>query len=76
MQSKYKCIIRNKDSKNMTTDKCIKKTPRHGFINDIARACGCSRHTVRTAIYDNAAGEKADKVRKYYKARYKEIVVR
>lgn len=53
-----------------------KKIVKHGFINDIARACGCSRHTVRTAIYDNAAGEKADKVRKYYKARYKEIVVR
>jgi hypothetical protein len=59
----------------MTTDKCIKKTPRYGFINDIARACRCSRHTVRTAIYDNAQGRKAERVRKYYKAKYKELVL-
>ena len=48
----------------------IKKMPRHGFINELARLCGCSRHTVRTAIYENAKGLKADMVRKMYRTKY------
>ena len=52
----------------MTKQQTEKLTPRYGFINDIARACGCSRHTVRAAIYDNATGKKA--------ATYKELTVR
>jgi len=48
----------------------IKKTPRHGFISELARLCSCSRHTVRTAIYENASGAKADLVRKMYRTKY------
>jgi len=48
----------------------IKKMPRHGFINELARLCGCSRHTVRIAIYENAKGLKADMVRKMYRTKY------
>ena len=55
----------------MKTQKGNKKTPRHGFINELAKLCGCSRHTVRTAIYDNASGAKADLVRKMYRTNYK-----
>ena len=57
----------------METQKGIKKTPRHGFINDLARLCGVSRHTVRTAIYDNATGVKAEFVRKMYRTNYKQV---
>jgi len=49
----------------------IKKTPRHGFINELAKLCGVNRHTVRTAIYENARGVKADLVRKMYRTNYK-----
>ena len=48
----------------------IKKPPRHGFINELAKLCGCSRHTVRQAIYDNQAGKKSDLVRKMYRTNY------
>ncbi|MDR2825025.1 MAG: hypothetical protein LBB41_07505 [Prevotellaceae bacterium] len=50
-----------------------KKIARHGFINELARLCRCSRHTVRTAIYDNARGAKADFVRKTYRTNYTSI---
>ena len=55
----------------MTKQTEIKKEPRHGFINELAKICGCSRHTVRRAIYENAQSEKADRVRKVYNAKYK-----
>jgi len=48
-----------------------KKIARHGFINDLAKLCGCSRQTVRTAVYENAKGKKADFVRKMYQTNYK-----
>jgi hypothetical protein len=48
----------------------IKKPPPHGFINELAKLCRCSRHTVRTAIYENIQSEKADRVRKVYQAKY------
>jgi len=54
----------------MEKQKLINKPPRHGFINELAKLCGCSRHTVRTAIYDNASGEKAEFVRKMYRTKY------
>jgi len=63
----------DKITKNMQTNQTNKKFPRHGFINHIAKVCGCSRHTVRTAIYDNAKGTKAEFVRKYYRANYKQF---
>lgn len=61
----------DKDNKNMIVVQ-EKKIARFGFINEVAKACGCSRHTVRTAIYNNAKGVKADKVRKYYMAKYQQ----
>lgn len=51
----------------------IDKPPRHGFINELAKFCECSRHTVRTAIYENAQGAKAERVREVYNAKYKKI---
>jgi hypothetical protein len=51
--------------------KITNKPPRHGFINELAKLCECSRHTVRTAVYENAQGAKADRVRKVYNAKYK-----
>ena len=47
-----------------------KKIPQHGFINDLAKLCGCNRQTVRTAIYSGATGKKADFVRKIYATKY------
>lgn len=55
----------------MNTKIGIKKTPRHGYINELARLCSCSRHTVRKALFENAKGTKADLVRKMYKTNYK-----
>lgn len=46
------------------------KPPPTGFINELARLCDCSRHTVRTAIYNDARGEKAEMVRKMYRTKY------
>jgi len=57
----------------MENQKLVKKTPRHGFINDLAKLCRVSRHTVRTAIYENATGNKAEFVRKMYRTNYKQV---
>jgi len=59
----------------IATQKGFKKVPRHGFINELATLCKCSRHTVRMAIYDNHAGKKSELVRKMYRAKYKSIEV-
>jgi serine/threonine-protein kinase RIO1 len=56
--------------KKMETRKTIKKIARHGFINELAKISNCSSHTVRTAIYNNANGKKADFVRKTYRINY------
>ena len=56
--------------KKMETVNVTKKIPRHGFMGELATLCGCSRHTVRTAIYENARGAKADFVRKMYRTKY------
>jgi len=64
----------DKITKNMQIKQITKKFPRHGFINDISRACGVSRHTVRTAVFENAKGVKAEFVRRYYRANYKQMV--
>jgi len=47
-----------------------KKPPHRGFINELAKLCNCSRHTVRLAIYDGSNGEKSDLVRKMYNKIY------
>ena len=57
--------------KSMENQTMIQKPPRHGFINELAKLCECSRHTVRLALYENQKGEKSDFVRKMYRANYK-----
>ena len=54
----------------MENQKQTKKIPRHGFINELARLCSCSRLTVSKAIYENSRGPKADFVRKMYRTKY------
>lgn len=44
--------------------------PRHGWINELAKMAGCTRQTVSKAIFENAPGPKADRVRRIYKAKY------
>jgi hypothetical protein len=46
------------------------KPPRHGYINELAKLCGCSRHTVRLALFDNQTGVKSEMVRKMYRTKY------
>jgi len=61
----------DKNTNNMITkQKEVKKLPQHGFINELARLCDCSRHTVRTAIYNNTQSQKAEFVRKMYRTKY------
>lgn len=50
----------------MKNNKIEIKIPEYGFIQRLATICGCSRHTVRTALYNNAKGKKAEIVRKKY----------
>ena len=57
----------------ITTKQIPKKEPRFGFISDIARVCKCTRQTVSAAIYHNSKGEKAEFVRRYYRATYKQF---
>lgn len=49
-----------------------KKTnvPKHGFISELAAIVGCNRNTVRRALYENARGVKAEKVRQIYRLKY------
>jgi hypothetical protein len=55
----------------MKTVTNTKKIARHGFINDLAKLCGCNRLTVSNAIYNNSTGKKADFVRKMYRTNYR-----
>jgi hypothetical protein len=41
-----------------------------GYVTDLAKSCSCSRETVRLALRQNAPGEKADLVRRMFKAKY------
>ena len=50
-----------------------KKTARHGYINELAKLCGCNRKTVTRALFENSNGSKADFVRKMYKTNYKSV---
>jgi hypothetical protein len=44
--------------------------PPAGYVNELARLCGCSRATVFNALRRGQAGEKADMVRKMYRTKY------
>ena len=54
----------------MELQRDFKKPPPTGYINELARLCSCTRQTVRTAIFYDANGEKADFVRKMYRTKY------
>lgn len=51
-----------------------KKLPQHGYIQHLAKICGCNRNTVRRALFEGQQGEKSDLVRKMYKKIYKNIL--
>ena len=55
---------------NIVKMETVNKPPKHGYINDLAKLCGCNRQTVRTAIFENAKGPRADMVRKMYRTKY------
>lgn len=44
--------------------------PRHGYINNLAKLCNCTRQTVSRALFEGAKGSKADLVRKKYVSEY------
>jgi DeoR/GlpR family transcriptional regulator of sugar metabolism len=46
------------------------KVPDHGYVNELAKLCGCSRQTVRNALRTGMKGEKSDMVRKMYRTKY------
>ncbi len=54
----------------MEKQKSNQRPPQHGFINELAKLCGCNRNTVRAAIYNNARGTKSEFVRKMYRTKY------
>lgn len=60
--------------KNMEKTVETKKKPRKGYINELAKLCGCCRQTVSRALFEDAKGEKADFVRKMYRTKYKNIL--
>jgi hypothetical protein len=76
-----KSIINNqmynsdKNSKKMETKQINKKIVRHGFINELAKLCDCSRLTVSNALYHNARGKKADMVRCVFKKNYQSVEI-
>jgi hypothetical protein len=48
----------------------VSTPPPHGWLSELAKLAGCTRTTVRTAIYENAQGRKADRVRRLYRMKY------
>lgn len=44
--------------------------PPTGYIQELARLCGCGRVTVYMALKRNAKGPKAEMVRKMYRTKY------
>jgi hypothetical protein len=50
----------------------IQAPPRRGWINELAKLCGCTRQTVSRAVFENSPGEKSDMVRKMYRTKFEE----
>jgi hypothetical protein len=48
----------------------VERPPKYGYVNELARLCGCSRHTVRLALFDGQEGKKSNMVRKMYRTKY------
>ena len=44
--------------------------PPMGYVTELAKLCGCTTETVRNALRKNMRGEKADRVRRMYRAKY------
>ena len=42
----------------------------HGYVNELAKLCDCSRATVYNALRKNAKGKTANKVRKAFHSIY------
>ena len=53
----------------METQKKI-NVPKRGWQKELAKLAGCTAQTVVAALHHNAAGKKADRVRRLYKAKY------
>jgi hypothetical protein len=52
----------------MKTDRII--VPPSGYVNELAKLCGCTRATVFNALRKDSKGDKADMVRKMYRTKY------
>jgi hypothetical protein len=48
----------------------VSAPPPHGWLSELAKLAGCTRTTVYTAMYKNASGKKADRVRRMYRMKY------
>jgi hypothetical protein len=44
--------------------------PPSGYVNALAKLCGCNRSTVFNALKRNAKGQKAEMVRRMYRTKY------
>jgi len=44
--------------------------PPQGYVNELAKLCRCDRRTVNNALRKNMRGEKAELVRRMYRAKY------
>ena len=44
--------------------------PPQGYVSELTKLCNCTRQTVHNALRKNAIGEKADLVRRTYRAKY------
>lgn len=60
----YKC------TKNMNTKNNDINLAPYGCIGELAKLSGCCRKTVYNAIRRNGRGEKAEKIRELYRAKY------
>jgi hypothetical protein len=56
----------------METKQIKIRVPKHGYIGELAKLCGCCRLTVTRALRQNWPGEKSDMVRKMYRTKYVE----
>ena len=45
-----------------------------GYVTELAKICGCTRATVFNALRKNARGEKCDRVRRVFRAKYAEYL--
>ena len=55
-------------SKKETVERIV--VPPMGYVTDLAKLCNCTRETVRNALRKNSRGQKADFVRRMYRAKY------